>query len=43
MLLLPKENKVQTSSNKNKTCWHAIQRLWSVKHEKRDKWNITFS
>jgi len=43
MLLLLKENKVQTSNDKNKTCRFATQRLGSVKHEKRDKQNNTFS
>jgi len=33
---LIKRNKVQASSNKNKNCWIPVQRLWSVKHEKRD-------
>jgi len=42
MLLSLKENKVQTSTDKNKTCRPATQRLWSVKHEKRDRQNITF-
>jgi len=43
MLLSPKENKVQTSNDKNKSCWTATQRPWSVKHEKRDKQNTTFT
>jgi len=33
-LLSPKENKVQTSNDKNKTCRTATQRLWSVKARK---------
>jgi len=43
MLLSLKENKIQTSNDKNKTYRPATQRLGSVKHEKRDKQNITFS
>jgi len=27
----------------SKECWYAVQTLWSVKHEKRDKQNITYS
>ena len=37
MLLSLKENKIQTSNDKNKTYRPATQRLGSVKHEKRDK------
>jgi len=43
MLLSLKEHKIKTSNDKNKTCRLAAQRLGSVKHEKRDKKNITFS
>jgi len=41
MLLSPKENKVQAFNDRNKTCRTATQRPWTVKHEKRDKQNIT--
>ena len=43
MLIWWKRDKVQASSNKDKECWHEAQRLWSIKHEKRDKQNITLS
>jgi len=43
MLPSLKENKIQTSNDKNKTYRPATQRLWSAKHEKRDKQKITFS
>jgi len=42
MLLLSKENKIQTSNDKHKICWTATQRPWSVKHEKNDEQNTTF-
>jgi len=43
MLLSLKENKIQTSNDKNKTYRRATQRLGSVKHEKRDKQNYVFT
>jgi len=40
---LIKRNKVQASSNRDKSYWLPVQRLWSVKQETRDIQNIALN
>jgi len=42
MLVQWKRDKSLSIKQQDEECWHVAQRLWSVKHEKRDKQNNTF-